>query len=318
MRRQSIAAHRQSLRCDKRSMKFKATRANGAVQSGVLAKSILKTLKLDESESAGRGIIEDLRLDRFGTYYVQIREKDFENVSSRIVELLNTESILKLEGLGSWLVSPPSESRCAGKRPIIIDTIPFEWSPSQCVEEIWLSNAEMWGLNLDEKDAHIAEGVRMSRKRKPDEPQPKPGQDWIEMKSVKIYVSHQVFAILQKCGLYVRFNYSFLSVREYVVKKQQCQRCLQYGSHSAATCRNAAKCVHCGGRHLSTECPSRPRSPEHNRKSGDHMELSVVQDPTEDLEKNLQFTDTETPFFNSLKISTSRGADYMEEVEQTK
>jgi len=210
LRRQSISAQRLAIRCDSRSIKFKAVKATGAVQSGILAKSILKTLGLDSSRT--KKVIEDIRLDRFGTYYVQIHQSEYDSVSAKLTEVLNSESMMNLDGLGRWSVLPPSVSRCAGKRPVILDTVPLTWSPSQCVNELWLSNAENWGLNCSdpkEKELNLSEGIRLNRRRKPNEPQQKPGQDWIETKSMKLYVSHSVFALLKKSNFVVRFDFVF-------------------------------------------------------------------------------------------------------------
>lgn len=319
LRRQSISAHRLSIRCDSRSIKFKAVKATRAVQSGILAKSILKTLGMDSSRT--KSVIEDIRLDRFGTYYVQIHQSEYEIVSAKITDVLDSESTMKLDGLGHWTVLPPSISRCAGKRPVIVDTVPLNWSVSQCVDELWLSNAESWGLNasnLKEKELNLSEGIRLNRRRKPNEPQQTPGQDWIATKSMKLYVSHNVFAFLKKSGFVVRFDYCFLNVREFINRKRRCERCLEFGSHCASTCRNCPKCAHCGGRHMTTECEQHAQNmnKEIARKSGD---LTLLESDDVDMNSESNFQTSEPPpFFNMQSINTRRGAEYMEDFEDNK
>lgn len=321
IRREKITAHKLALRCNERSFKMKPMNANGAISSGIIARGFLETLGLQNR----RGCVQDVRLDRFGCYYLQIKEDVFQEVSDAIQKAINVEGLLNIKGVGLFRVSPPSKSRVSGKRPIIVNTVPHSWSVSQATDEIWLSNFDMWGYNESSKEDHLAEGIRLNRRLKPHElsETPESVNPYVPTKSLKIYVSHQTYSQIMKDG-FLRFDYNFLGVRDFKEKPRTCSRCLMVGSHTADSCRNAPKCGRCGGRHITKDCTDEGPPKAHSFSKEDDMNIDSLEEPgsTFDAAKTPQTSKIHTTpsVKGSLSMSnlhsTGDSTKYEEDLEQ--
>ena len=72
--RKQCAQLPQALRCDKRSFKIKPTKPQGAIPHGSLARGVKDLLSFEAHEI---DLTEDIRMDRAGLYYIQIKGTHF-------------------------------------------------------------------------------------------------------------------------------------------------------------------------------------------------------------------------------------------------
>lgn len=71
------------------------------VSAGLLVRSLLQKLGLNIKQ---RGTVEDVRIDRWGTYYVQFAEDALALVKERLSEQLSVGGAIELSpGMGRWM-----------------------------------------------------------------------------------------------------------------------------------------------------------------------------------------------------------------------
>ena len=249
--RKQIAEKNKEIRVDSRSFRLKSASPNGAIQPTHLVDALLKTLEVDDDP---RTVVEDVRTDRFGGYYCQVSESQYDSLQQKIKCRLTHSKQLHLEGLGLFHYDDPVSSVTKGKNAIVVRNVDLGWSEDDFVAELWHSNRLRWGLDQDESvNQHLAAPKRLNRRKNDLDNDDDP--EWIPSRNFKVWVSREVMDQLSSNGACVRFGYQFLGARLFVEKNQQCERCLQSG-HIAATCRNHPKCQRCYGKHLTSECKS--------------------------------------------------------------
>eukprot|EP00210_Caulerpa_lentillifera_P007697 g7348.t1 len=135
--RMKMAEERKKIRCDSRSIRLKPQSINGIINNGILVREICRFLNFKGPE---RDLIEEVRVDRRGCYYCQVKETFFKETLTR-----------------TWKVSEPVESLSVGKKPIVIYGVSSHIQPQEFATELWESNYHRWGLNSSEKMSdHIA------------------------------------------------------------------------------------------------------------------------------------------------------------------
>ena len=252
--RKKIAERREALRKDHLALRFRAVSAGGAVANHLIAASVARTS--GRSEDQYRLLITDVRTDRFGTYYVQVNEKDFEDVRNKLKAKMSTDSTILLDGIGEFKMFDPSVSEVKGKEPVVVKGVDLPLTMDQIVTEIWLSNRHFW--NLPESDSvndHIVGGQRL-RMRKRDSSGFSDGE-YINSKSVKIWLSPELIRIIKEDGATLRIGYRYHTVAHFNRAEKTCFHCGQRGTHIAAACRNKPRCCRCGGNHPLMLCSER-------------------------------------------------------------
>jgi len=265
-RRAEIAKERTAIRCDERSIRLRPTEIRGAVNGGTLARRLLKLMGTKESE---KQVVEDIRTDRSGNYYVQIFKGKAREMIEGFAAKADEEGTVFLSDLGHWKISPPMKSHTAGKTPVVIHGVPTNVNLNQAMDELWLSNKGRWGLNEDADIAdHLACPNRLNRKvrsstshvmiSRANEMGEEQQFEWLPSKSVKVYVSKEVLTKLtEREGLtYVMFDYNRLRVSEYNEPQKPCLNCGRLG-HSVHQCRSQARCAICERQHMTSKCPMR-------------------------------------------------------------
>lgn len=248
--------HRQEHRDDKRSFKFTpASDETLPVSPGVFQASFFQFVK---NAGLARGDLEDIRKDRAGTFYVQVSSSSF----SRYQELFSGEGSITLPDLGSWVAGAPTVSVTAGKVPVVLRGVDHHWDGGEdLIEELKLSNASMFeALGISDASQHVLFSHRLNR-RVPNAM----GSDafeWRPSKSVKLWVSKQVYDYLVKHGHCMKLCFQFLSIARF--SEPQRLSCAHCGAkdHPTSACTDPPpSCMNCGGRHLTTHCSQPPRAP---------------------------------------------------------
>jgi len=271
-RRSEISKERVAIRCDERSLRLKPADVRGAVNGGTLARRLLKLRGTKESE---KEVVEDIRTDRSGNYYVQIFRDKAKEVIEELTSKADEEGTIFLPDLGHWKISPPTKSHTAGKTPVVVHGIPANVNLNQVIDELWLSNKGRWGLDeaADISD-HLACPNRLNRKvrsstshdmdSRANEKEEDHQIEWLPSKSIKIYVSKEVLnKLTEREGLmYVMFDYNRLRVSDYNEPLKPCLNCGRLG-HSVHQCRGQARCAICERQHRTSECQSRISSEPH-------------------------------------------------------
>lgn len=135
--RKQMAEERKSTRCDSRSIRLRPLIAQGIVNNGSLVREICKFLAFQGAE---RELVEEVRIDRRGCYYCQIKETHFEETLKLFLERADSENIIQFPNLGRWRFNEPSESLSANKKPIVIYGIDANLQIEAVTSELWESN----------------------------------------------------------------------------------------------------------------------------------------------------------------------------------
>jgi len=249
-RKLEIAKEKQAMRCDARSLRLKPLAPTGAVNGGTLARRLLE--HLDIPGISEKDYVEDIRVDRAGNYYIQLFEGKFEKTAQLLTKKL-AEGNISLRELGRWSLSPPATSNSAGKVPVVVHDIQAKADMQKVIEEIWLSNKGRWGLSDEECSVdHLANPHRLNRRLKEGDM-----IEWIPSKSIKVYVSKQIYArMTERDGLmFLVYDYNRVRVSDYNEPRKRCDNCGQLG-HPIHLCRNKSHCGICEGPHPTSLCPS--------------------------------------------------------------
>ena len=161
------------IRCDERSFQLKPVSLKGPRPSfRQLGLSLARTLALPHLKS----IVEDIRSDRGGRYYIQIREecrKEFEMALDRSLTRGQAKWNLELDDLGTFDVSDPYESLSKGKIPVVIGNVDEEIPADAALVSIAEQNASRWQLPAAELlDAHMVAPHRLNRRQRDDAGKP--------------------------------------------------------------------------------------------------------------------------------------------------
>lgn len=255
--RKQMAEERKQTRCDARSIRLRPLIAQGIVNNGSLVREICKFLSFKGVE---RDLIEEVRLDRRGCYYCQVKEIHFKETLKLLLERSDSENIIKFPNLGKWRLNEPAESLSVNKKPIVVYGIDVNIQPETFVCELWESNKVRWGIeSADRMSAHLANPSRLNKRSSPPANGAKEGtsNSWCASRNMKIYVSKHVYQELSRPGhKFVAFDYNYVRTDDFRDRKRLCDNCGVFGYHHAGTCRRASHCYHCGGNHPASQCPS--------------------------------------------------------------
>ena len=204
------------IRCDDRSFQLKPVTLKGPRPSfRQLGISLARTLVIPHLKT----IVEDIRSDRGGRFYVQIRadcRKEFETALDRALVRGQAKWNLELDDLGTFDVSDPYESLSKGKIPVVIGNVDEEISADAALASIAEQNASRWQLPAAELlDTHMVAPHRMNRRKRDDAGNPTP--NWIPSRNIKVFISpdlHQkLFAT--HAAAYASLDYMVLPIRAY-------------------------------------------------------------------------------------------------------
>ena len=242
--RQQIALEKKNLRDDRRSIKLKPKHPKGALEFGALARAVATQLRADRSDLASRGlkeIVEDVRMDARGQYYVQFPGEDLQAFTSCLRKkstrepFTDDDRVLTLPDLGDFQLRSPTVAGTAGMTPMVITGIPVDTSPSAIMDELWSANHASWGLASADRDKHFA---GLSRLQIRHQSANQSSVEYQDSRSVKIFVSRTVTQNFKSGVGMVRYEYSHLPIRPFEQPQKLCSQCGAMTRHSAATCRS--------------------------------------------------------------------------------
>ena len=204
------------IRCDDRSFQLKPVTLKGARPSfRQLGISLARTLALPHLKT----LVEDIRSDRGGRFYIQIRAdccKEFELALDRCLARGQEKWNLELEELGTSDVSNPYQSISKGKIPDVIGNVDEEISADAALTSIAEQNASRWQIPAAELlDSHMVAPHRMNRRQRDDAGNPTP--NWIPSRNVKVFISPDLHKKLfdANAAAYASLDYMVLPIRAY-------------------------------------------------------------------------------------------------------
>ena len=206
------------IRCDDRSFQLKPVTLKGPRPSfRQLGISLARTLALPHLKT----IVEDIRSDRGGRFYIQIRadcRKEFETALDRCLVRGHAEWNLKLDDLGTFDVSDPYESLSKGKIPVVIGNVDEEISADAALTSITEQNASRWQLPAAELlCTHVVAPHRLNRRKRDDAGNPTP--NWIPSRNLKVFISPDLHKKLfdANAAAYASLDYMVLPIRAYTI-----------------------------------------------------------------------------------------------------
>lgn len=252
--RKAISEERSKIRCDERSVKFRPISANGIIEYGRLARAVGSLLGCGPST---KDLIQQIRLDRYGTYYVQLHEEKASSSIEKLLNLASQDGTILLDDLGKFSIFAPTSSVTLNKRPFVVHGIPMNLEEDQILTEIWSSNRERWNIPGNEDiSSYLAKIQRL--KRKLPKRDNSPGFDWTDSKSVKFFASPEIARYLTHPNKnFIVFDYQYLSVSPYSTPQKFCDNCGRLAHHNSSTCRLPTKCRFCSGPHCASQCPNK-------------------------------------------------------------
>ena len=164
-------------------------------------------------------IVEDIRSDRGGRFYIQIRadcRKEFETTLDRCLVRGHERWNLELEELGTFEVSDPYQSISKGKIPVVIGNVDEEISADASLINIAEQNASRWQIPAAELlDSHLVAPHRLNRRQRDDAGNPT--QNWIPSRNVKVFISPDLHKKLfdAHAAAYASLDYMVLPIRAY-------------------------------------------------------------------------------------------------------
>lgn len=243
--RQQVAQEKAALRADRRSLKLKPSHPCGALAFGSLARAVYGWIQDHSSAYSSfslKELIEDVRMDSRGQYYLQFPVNVWQDLCELVSESCSADDSLfsdlwlSLPELGKFRVRMPTVASTAGMLPMVISGVPVEASPTSALDEIWSANHARWGMALADRDRHLAGLSRLQFRHQPAEVGP---VEYRASRSVKVFVSRDVFASLKAGANVLRYEYSHLAVHPFAPPQRVCSRCGATSRHTAATCRRS-------------------------------------------------------------------------------
>ena len=221
-RREVFGELKKANRADERAFRLLQPSNRLPMALGLVGKAFLEGIKWKSSEDSP---IEDIRKDPRGNFYVQIKRAQFRLVTKRVQENRNEEQSIDLPSLGPTLIKDPRKCERAGLTPAALTRIHQDWTLDHAAEEIWTSNKDRWqlGPNATRQD-HIILERRLAR-RDPNSEDPSVR---IPSQTIKIWLSKELAARIERDGCAVRFDYQIHEVRRFedTTGRQQATRSL--------------------------------------------------------------------------------------------
>jgi len=121
--RNAISKERSKIRCDERSVKFRPVLTRGIIEFGHLARAIGSLMECNRST---KDLTEQIRVDRYGTYYIQFYKGQDKFNIDKLMSLASADGTVLLDDLGKFSIFAPTSSLTKDKTPFVIHRIPMK------------------------------------------------------------------------------------------------------------------------------------------------------------------------------------------------